>query len=491
MKRRTPFLLGSCAILVLSLGAKAQDFGAAAAAGGAAGAPPAAPAGANLFTMLLPPPELAERCRQKLCKCEIVKLLKQSLLPASAATGGIIPVGNCCPAIKKEDLAKPAESSEGAAARIKKDVEEAAARRVAVRYLGTVDCRYWPEAEQALIDALRADKIECVRYEAALALQRGCCCTKRIAKALTITIEGTDVDGNPAERSHRVQDAAALALSMCVFEDKSEKDKEQQQDKKGVAKLDPKEFQRRLDAESVESVHNSARKALEKRSSVSSTQVLSQSHRAGSQGLIGIFSHAVESSHESAQKAGTREYPTYVANAQPQQPQRRGLLYKLMPSSNEETVVYNVPAPVQAPQPVITQPMVAKQPQPMPSQPVVSQPMVSQPKTQPMFHSVAAPVAKQSPVLPVVAPQNRLPISNEIRPASYTTAPTYNSTAPVSGITVPAASKVTTEDIGFSTAGPSRPITPRPAGSTTSSNPMPRSEGLLGLVILNESPTRR
>src|SRR5262245_12078646 len=131
MKRRMTFLLGSCAILVTSLGAKAQDFGAAAgaagAAGGAAGAPAAAAAGPNLFTMLLPPPDLADRCRQKLCKCEIVKLLKASLGPASAVTGGIIPVGNCCPVIKKEDLLKPAESSEGAAARIKKDVEESAA----------------------------------------------------------------------------------------------------------------------------------------------------------------------------------------------------------------------------------------------------------------------------------------------------------------------------------------------------------------------------
>jgi hypothetical protein len=325
MKLRKTFWLGSSAILVLGLVAQAQDFGAAAGVAGGAGAAAPPPAGANLFSMLLPPPDMVERCRVKLCKCEIVKMLRSSLAPASLATGGLIPVGNCCPTIKREDLAKPADSSEGAAARIKKDLEEAAARRAAVRFLGTVDCRYWPEAEEALINALRADKIECVRYEAAVVLQRGCCCTKKVAKALTITIEGTETDGHPAERSCRVQDAAAIALSMCVFEDKSEK-KEEAEDKKRQARVDPKDYYKNLDTAPNQSVYDNARKVLEKRTHVNSTQVLNQPHRAASQGLIGIFSHALESSSDTAQAIGAarEQQPTIVA-VQPQQPQRLAL----------------------------------------------------------------------------------------------------------------------------------------------------------------------
>src|SRR4029078_8065387 len=101
-----------------------------------------------------------------------------------------------------------------------------------------VTCRH--ECGQESSAAPRADKIECVRYEAALALQRGCCCTKKVAKALTISIEGSEKDGNPAERSARVQDAAAVALSMCVFEDIAEKKDEIEAERKKIARVDPK-----------------------------------------------------------------------------------------------------------------------------------------------------------------------------------------------------------------------------------------------------------
>lgn len=441
MKLRKMFCLGSCAILLSSLAAQAQDLGAAGAAAGAAGAPPP---GANLFTMLLPPPDMVERCRVKLCKCEIVKMLRSSLAPAAALSGGLVPVGNCCPTVKKEDLAKPADSSEGAAARIKKDVEEAAARRAAVRYLGTVDCRYWPEAEQALIDALRADKIECVRYEAAIALQRGCCCTKKVAKALTISIEGSEKDGHPAERSARVQDAAAVALSNCVFEDMGEKKDEIEAEKKKIARVDPKNYYRDVDSASNESVYGGARKALESRNAINSTQVISQSHRAASQGLIGIFSHAVESTTESAQRAnGIREQQMVVATY-PQQPQRRGLLYKLLPGSGgDEAIAYNPPA--QLVQPVVPQPVAAAQ------------------TTVP---TSTIPQAK------------RLPMSNEIRPVGYVAPPTYGT--------------MSTDDStkGFSTSGSSN-TTPRPITPTSSSSSAaPRPEGLLGLVITNDANRR-
>jgi hypothetical protein len=141
-------------------------------------------------------------------------LINNGLKPVSALSGGII--GNCCPPgiPGPAELAKP--NSEGAAAKIKKDEAEAKARQAAVRYLGTVDCHWWPDAEAALIVALRADRNECVRYEAALALSRGCCCTKAVIAALTICVAGTEVDANPSENSERVRIQAEIALTQCL-----------------------------------------------------------------------------------------------------------------------------------------------------------------------------------------------------------------------------------------------------------------------------------
>jgi hypothetical protein len=133
--------------------------------------------------------------------------------PLNGMSGGIVP--NFCPDFpSKDDLAKP--GVEGASAQAKKDAMEAKARRQAVRYLGTLDCRYYPEAEAGLIAALRTDGVECVRWEAAMALGRGCCCSKKIMAALIISVNGSEKDGNPAERSERVRMAAALALDRCL-----------------------------------------------------------------------------------------------------------------------------------------------------------------------------------------------------------------------------------------------------------------------------------
>jgi hypothetical protein len=141
-------------------------------------------------------------------------MLNNGLKPVGAFSGGI--VGTCCPSLIVADLAKPPDSAEGAAARIKADEAAAKARREAVRYLGTVDCRYWPEAQDALINALRADRNECVRLEAALALGHGCCCNKATIKALILTVSGSSEDGNPPERSDRVRAWAHAALAHCL-----------------------------------------------------------------------------------------------------------------------------------------------------------------------------------------------------------------------------------------------------------------------------------
>jgi hypothetical protein len=181
-----------------------------------ASSPAAAPVPAkNLWTFLCPTEGQKALCKEKLCKTQFGQLLNNTMRPISALTGGLI--GPCCDnAINPSDLAKPADSASGAAARIKQAEADAKARRAAVRYLGTVDCHYWPEARDALVNALRADTNECVRWEAAMALGRGCCCNKETVRALSITVSGTDEDGNPTETSERVRAAAAGALDHCL-----------------------------------------------------------------------------------------------------------------------------------------------------------------------------------------------------------------------------------------------------------------------------------
>lgn len=154
-----------------------------------------------------------DECKRKLCKSPAGKLLNGMTAPLTAMTGGVIPP--FCPLMPDaKDLAKPGVA--GAAAAAQKEALEAGERKAAVRFLGTLDCRYFPDAAVKLANALRGDSSECVRYEAALVLNRGCCCTELTVKALTASVSGTDADGFPAERSLRVRCAAALALEKCT-----------------------------------------------------------------------------------------------------------------------------------------------------------------------------------------------------------------------------------------------------------------------------------
>lgn len=166
-------------------------------------------------------------------------LLGNTLKPVSAMTGGLIPP--CCPNVLNQDALNKAakegpEAAKGdaqaAAAKIAQDEAQAKERRAAVRYLGTIDCHYWRDvAEPALINALRGDRNECVRWEAAMALGNGCCCTKKTIEALTISVYGVDVDGEavagkgfdhpfkdgyPVETSERVKASALAALQHCL-----------------------------------------------------------------------------------------------------------------------------------------------------------------------------------------------------------------------------------------------------------------------------------
>jgi hypothetical protein len=186
----------------------------------AAGAPPtpvapAAPASQNnLWAFLCLTPWQKAACKEKFCTSMFGQLINNGLAGPSTLTGGVIP--QCCPVVNATDLLKDPDSAEGAAARIKQDEADAKKRRAAVRYLGTVDCNFWPEARDALVNSLRADKNECVRFEAAMALSRGCCCNRATILALTYTVSGSTADGNPAESCERVKMAASMALAHCL-----------------------------------------------------------------------------------------------------------------------------------------------------------------------------------------------------------------------------------------------------------------------------------
>ena len=140
------------------------------------------------------------------------------------ATGGVIPAPCPGPNDPSKHGAGPGGGSpaggppgpQQAAQAIKKDQAQAKARCEAVKYLATVPCHYYPEAEAGLILALRTDRSECVRWEAAHALAQGCCCTKKTIEALKIVASGSQRDGNPSEKSFRVKVEALNALEHCL-----------------------------------------------------------------------------------------------------------------------------------------------------------------------------------------------------------------------------------------------------------------------------------
>ena len=208
------WILGCGIWHVGSVAAQAPTNGATATAQASAGQ------AKTIWSSLGLTPEKYAACKAKLCNSGITKMVQGMLAPVRLATGGGL-IGPCCPPFPSPaDLAKMTPentpASESAAAKIKADEAGAKARRAAVKYLATVDCHYWPEAEMALIAALRGDKNECVRLEAAMALGTGCCCTKKTVEALTLVVTASDKDGNPSETSERVKMAALVSLQQCV-----------------------------------------------------------------------------------------------------------------------------------------------------------------------------------------------------------------------------------------------------------------------------------
>ena len=97
-------------------------------------------------------------------------------------------------------IAGPASPAEIAAAMIKADEANVERQRSVIRYLGGVDCTYYPQAESALIAALRSDPHESLRYEAAQALSNSSCWTRNTLVVLNQAMTGSSADGFPSER---------------------------------------------------------------------------------------------------------------------------------------------------------------------------------------------------------------------------------------------------------------------------------------------------
>lgn len=174
---------------------------------------PALPTNKTLWSFMGVSADQREFRRRQAARTPLGQLRERVRAPLTKLSGGLIP-----PLVPNTPtLAElQAPGAVGAAAAVKLDRAGAEDRMKAVEYLAGVDCATWPEAEEALGGALRADRNECVRLKAAQVLQGGCCCTKKTVKALTNAVEGTDCDGHPAEKSPRVRAAAQAALEKCL-----------------------------------------------------------------------------------------------------------------------------------------------------------------------------------------------------------------------------------------------------------------------------------
>jgi hypothetical protein len=202
-------------IVVIALGTASSVYAQPPAEGGAAGPAAGAAGAASGFTGLMGRIcQNLEACKTKICASPCGKLLGQAMTPLKCVTGGAF--GSCCPTTPTA-AQQSQPGALGAAAQIQADTAATKERVAAVEYLGTVDCHYWPEAEKGLIEALRADRNECVRFAAARVMGSGCCCTNKTIAALILTASAGDSDGNPAENSLRVRAAAAEALSRCAM----------------------------------------------------------------------------------------------------------------------------------------------------------------------------------------------------------------------------------------------------------------------------------
>ncbi len=144
----------------------------------------------------------------------------------------------CTPKLLRPPFAgAPVDSANGLAAKIEARQVDAKNRAKAAKFLGTVDCVAYPEAQEQLMKLLQEDPSEKVRLAAAKALKeqfhrghdphpgkkklrrfdtcRGCCPKPDVLNALSERAYGSDDEGCPLEPSPRVREAIAEALNEC------------------------------------------------------------------------------------------------------------------------------------------------------------------------------------------------------------------------------------------------------------------------------------
>jgi hypothetical protein len=353
-------------------------------------------------------------------------MLTSAMGPLSLLSGGLIQ-SPCAAAYIQAGLEQPADSAIGAAARIKQDEAAVAARRAAIRYLGTVDCSRWPEAKQALIDGLLKDRSECVRFEAACALQKGCCCNKEIVEALTKCVTGTS---DPPENSERVKSAAVAALAHCVVPVEYKRIDVKEPDRilpeEPLKKVDYTTADRaRMAQEKAQAdVMDSARRALAQvNSGELNAGVVAGPSRPGN--VMQIFSNAYNAGSApggqptSAVAPGSNGY--HAASVPSSQP-----MPAVAPGPNGYYSA-NVPnsqfMPAVAPAPQIT-PAVAA----VPTSTAVTAPSV--PERRPFFDGLTQALKGKQPVMPAVAVHDTPAVSTTPFPATPSPASPYIVPAP-------------------------------------------------------------
>ena len=165
----------------------------------------------TFWTLIAQLPAVCKACKAKCCASCCGQMMNEMTKPLSLMTGGCI---QCCPdGPASQNPNTP--GAVGAAAALAKCLEEAPQRIAAVRFIATADCGRFPEVQKELIQALRGDCSECVRFEAAIAFGMGCCCSKAVMFSLEQTVTGGTKDGFPRENSPRVKQAALVALERC------------------------------------------------------------------------------------------------------------------------------------------------------------------------------------------------------------------------------------------------------------------------------------
>jgi hypothetical protein len=413
-----------------------------------------------------------EAMKRRCCKNPLMQLINNSMAPTRALTGGAL--GNCCPTEPSlQDMQKP--GVEGVCAKIKKDAAGVKARRAAVRCVGAADCHYWPEAEGALIGALRSDRSECVRWDAAVALGDGCCCTKRTMEALLISATGSDRDGNPGETCERVKAAAYTSLQHCLacFSQEVPGDIKKGPEVPVPEKVQPTAavgdddkpiftaYYRNLDKKPMSQTIEEARKASESFSVGGGEAAAGLNLPSGHRGLVDIFSTAMATPTGGSKPMGSEgpamasappeptpvivdrtpyrdsvpmkssTVPAFATDVKPAQSQTRPADYRAMPS--KATIVPAATAPVMPIVPAATAPVMPivpaatapvmpaatpamPAPAPVPSSPIVpacvpSMPVMSAPAA-PQTQS-RAPAGPNAPQLMLVLRNSSYPFQRE------------------------------------------------------------------------------